>query len=335
MKSRRTEWRGEAVQEGHRGLNRPPTSGVQNIEHGRSQERHPSGARAFLSDIGGAIGLETIESAVDRSSRPRASPDACRPAHVDSPRSSGLETRRRRRPVSRLTPSPRLRVEAIDRLSGASRNAVHPGTADHRCSCAASTCVSRRASSWSIMGPSGSGKSTPHAGNLRRPLDAPTRGEVFFQESTAPLDARPAIFALLRRTKIGFIFQFFNLLPTLTAVENVALPLLLGGQSRRTALKPAYAWSRDAVEPQGASRAFSRRDVGQARCSASRSPGPSSFSPDAVLWRRADRQSRFGERPRNPPDAERCAAQRPTRRRHGDARRLRRGARRSRHPSPR
>jgi putative ABC transport system ATP-binding protein len=47
--------------------------------------------------------------------------------------------------------------------------------------------------------------------------------------------------AFLRRTQVGFIFQFFNLLPTLTAVENVALPLLLGGQSRGKALPPAHA----------------------------------------------------------------------------------------------
>ena len=42
--------------------------------------------------------------------------------------------------------------------------------------------------------------------------------------------------SLLRRTRIGFVFQFFNLLPTLTAAENVALPLLLGGQARGQAL---------------------------------------------------------------------------------------------------
>ncbi len=45
----------------------------------------------------------------------------------------------------------------------------------------------------------------------------------------------------LRRSRIGFIFQFFNLLPTLTAVENVALPLMLAGQRRSRALVPALA----------------------------------------------------------------------------------------------
>src|ERR1700744_689599 len=90
----------------------------------------------------------------------------------------------------------------------------------------------------SIMGPRGSGKSTLM--QICGALDAPSAGEVFFQKQ--PLHAlRDRDLALLRRTRIGFIFQFFNLLPTLTAVENVALPLLLAGQSRRIALKPAYA----------------------------------------------------------------------------------------------
>jgi len=78
----------------------------------------------------------------------------------------------------------------------------------------------------SIMGPSGSGKSTLL--NLIGGLDQPTTGEVF-------IDNRPLHgisddeLTLIRRRRVGFIFQFFNLLPILTAIENVSLPLLLEG----------------------------------------------------------------------------------------------------------
>jgi putative ABC transport system ATP-binding protein len=89
----------------------------------------------------------------------------------------------------------------------------------------------------SIMGPSGSGKSTLM--HLLGALDTPTSGEVLFQDR--PLHAlSDHELALIRRTRIGFVFQFFNLLPTLTAAENVALPLLLSGQRRSLALKPAH-----------------------------------------------------------------------------------------------
>src|SRR5947209_8430616 len=88
------------------------------------------------------------------------------------------------------------------------------------------------------MGPSGSGKSTLM--HLLGALDTPTSGRVLFQgRDLAALSDRER--SLLRRTRIGFVFQFFNLLPTLTAAENVALPLLLGGQSRTRALKQAAA----------------------------------------------------------------------------------------------
>jgi putative ABC transport system ATP-binding protein len=89
-----------------------------------------------------------------------------------------------------------------------------------------------------IMGPSGSGKSTLL--HLLGALDTPTSGQVYFhgQDLLAMTDRQRAH---LRRTKIGFVFQFFNLLPTLTAVENVAMPLLLGGVGRRAALARAEA----------------------------------------------------------------------------------------------
>jgi putative ABC transport system ATP-binding protein len=90
----------------------------------------------------------------------------------------------------------------------------------------------------SIMGPSGSGKSTLM--HLMGALDTPTTGRALFQgqDLNAMSDRERS---LLRRSRIGFVFQFFNLLPTLTAAENVALPLLLGGRSRSRALKEAAA----------------------------------------------------------------------------------------------
>src|SRR5262245_65764063 len=81
----------------------------------------------------------------------------------------------------------------------------------------------------SIMGPSGSGKSTLM--HLLGALDTPTSGKaLFLGRDLAALSDKER--SLLRRTRIGFVFQFFNLLPTLTAAENVSLPLLLSGTSR-------------------------------------------------------------------------------------------------------
>ncbi len=87
-----------------------------------------------------------------------------------------------------------------------------------------------------IMGPSGSGKSTLM--HLMGALDTPTTGRAVFhgQDLQALSDTQRS---LLRRDRIGFVFQAFNLLPTLTAAENVALPLLLGGTGRREAIHRA------------------------------------------------------------------------------------------------
>src|SRR5262249_40116048 len=90
----------------------------------------------------------------------------------------------------------------------------------------------------SIMGPSGSGKSPLL--HLMGALDAPAAGRALFHgRDPGALSGRER--SLLRRHKIGFVFQFFNLLPTLTASENVALPLLLAGSARGAALKEAAA----------------------------------------------------------------------------------------------
>jgi putative ABC transport system ATP-binding protein len=90
-----------------------------------------------------------------------------------------------------------------------------------------------------VMGPSGSGKSTLlHclAGIL-----APDEGEVWFAGQR--LDKlRESERSALRRDRFGFVFQFGQLVPELTAAENVALPLLLGGTRRASALDQARTW---------------------------------------------------------------------------------------------
>ena len=79
-----------------------------------------------------------------------------------------------------------------------------------------------------IMGPSGSGKSTLL--HLLGGLDGPTDGEVTLAgKQLSKLNDRQV--TLIRRRNVGFIFQFFNLLPTLTAEENIGLPLLIDGQN--------------------------------------------------------------------------------------------------------
>src|SRR5690349_24467578 len=88
----------------------------------------------------------------------------------------------------------------------------------------------------SIVGPSGSGKSTLL--NLIGGLDRPTSGEIRIDgQSVATLSDDDL--TRLRRDKIGFIFQFFNLLPSLTCLENVALPLHLKGLPRKEIEKRA------------------------------------------------------------------------------------------------
>jgi putative ABC transport system ATP-binding protein len=90
-----------------------------------------------------------------------------------------------------------------------------------------------------VMGPSGSGKSTLlHclAGIL-----VPQSGEIRFDGTRVDsLDENSR--STLRRTKFGFVFQFGQLVPELTALENVALPLLLNGSRRRDALDQARGW---------------------------------------------------------------------------------------------
>jgi len=84
----------------------------------------------------------------------------------------------------------------------------------------------------SIMGPSGSGKSTLF--NQIGALDVPTEGRVFF-ENQSVFDLSESQQAWFRCNKIGYIFQTFNLVPVMTALQNVTLPMLFQGTQREEA----------------------------------------------------------------------------------------------------
>jgi putative ABC transport system ATP-binding protein len=93
-----------------------------------------------------------------------------------------------------------------------------------------------------VMGPSGSGKSTLM--HLLAGLDRPTAGEVWI-DGTSITELGDTELTRLRRRHIGFVFQFFNLLPMLTAEENILLPLSLAGK------KPDLDWYVDLVDRVG------------------------------------------------------------------------------------
>ncbi len=82
----------------------------------------------------------------------------------------------------------------------------------------------------SIIGPSGSGKSTLM--QIVGCLDTPSKGTILL-DGTMIQDASPRQLAAIRNRKIGFVFQFFNLLPKLTVLQNVELPMVYGGVSGR------------------------------------------------------------------------------------------------------
>ena len=101
-----------------------------------------------------------------------------------------------------------------------------------------------------VMGPSGSGKSTLM--HILAGLDKPTQGDVWIS-GTALGELNDSQLTKLRREHIGFIFQFFNLLPMLTAQENIVLPLSIAGS------KPDAAWLEELTAAVGLTERLSHR----------------------------------------------------------------------------
>ncbi len=111
-----------------------------------------------------------------------------------------------------------------------------------------------------VMGPSGCGKSTLL--HLLGGLDRPTAGELFFEDRRVDQLSERAL-AQLRRNKIGFVFQAFQLLDELTAQENVELPALLARSSPRQARRRAHQLLEQVGLAERASHLPSARSGGQ------------------------------------------------------------------------
>jgi putative ABC transport system ATP-binding protein len=122
-----------------------------------------------------------------------------------------------------------------------------------------------------LMGPSGSGKTTLL--NLIGGVDQPTSGDVNVAGTNIARMGGAAL-AKWRSSSIGYIFQLYNLIPVLTALENVELPLLLVNMSAASAPRPRSSWWASAIGS-STTRASSRA----ARSSAWRSRAPSSPIP--------------------------------------------------------
>ena len=137
-----------------------------------------------------------------------------------------------------------------------------------------------------VMGPSGSGKSTLM--HILAGLDKPTAGDVWIADTKIG-ELNDTQLTKLRREHIGFIFQFFNLLPMLTAKENIVLPLSIAGE------KPEPGVARGADDRGRSHRAAvapSLRALGRT-AAAGRDRPCSRLEADGDVRRRADRQPRL------------------------------------------
>jgi len=142
--------------------------------------------------------------------------------------------------MSAITTSPRVQIATVASAEGVSKLY---GTGDATVAALDDVSVDiGRGRFTAIMGPSGSGKSTLL--HMLAGLDRPTTGEVYIGDTEITSLSDKAL-TLLRRDRIGFIFQSFNLLPTMTAAENIVLPLRIAGR------KPDAHWVASIVETVG------------------------------------------------------------------------------------
>ena len=144
-----------------------------------------------------------------------------------------------------------------------------------------------------VMGPSGSGKSTLM--HILAGLDKPTSGSVGIA-GTEITTLGDNDLTKLRREHIGFVFQFFNLLPMLSAKENILLPLTIAGEKPETGLVRSGRLGRRSRRPALASpgRALGRP------AAAGRDRARAHLEADGPLRRRADREPRLADRSRDP-----------------------------------
>ena len=153
-----------------------------------------------------------------------------------------------------------------------------------------------------IMGPSGSGKSTLM--HLLAGLDRPTSGSVVVGgQELANLDDKQL--TALRRDKLGFVFQAFNLIPVLSARENITLPLMLAGKKPDDELVRHARRRRRPRRPPDAPAGRAVRRPAAAR----RDRARADLAPRRRVRRRADRQPRLEVRGRG---ARACCAARST-----------------------
>ncbi|MBN1566188.1 MAG: ABC transporter ATP-binding protein [Anaerolineae bacterium] len=123
---------------------------------------------------------------------------------------------------------PVVRAEALTKVYGDAKRQIHA---------LKQVSISIEAGEFvAIMGPSGSGKSTLLY--LLGGLEQPTSGQVWINRTDLSTMNDDQL-SQLRRQQIGFVFQFFNLIPVLTAQENVAMPMILDGTPRPEALRQA------------------------------------------------------------------------------------------------